>query len=140
MKNIIKKLEQSVLESVPLLEKIELKERHNKYLGKISETHLNLNISFDGGVLSWINVSFQNDVYYQFTISFTGSIGGGYYRSVQFGSGFYDLEEKEQIKRLNYFLRRYTKLVALVTDDENIERKRELLEKRKEIQEELSRL
>ena len=53
---------------------------------------------------------------------------------MQFGSGFYDLEEKEQIKRMNYFLRRYSKLVALITDDENIERKRELLEKQKEIQ------
>lgn len=33
MIKIIKKLEQAVLESAPLLEKVELKERHTKYLG-----------------------------------------------------------------------------------------------------------
>lgn len=140
MKNIIKKLEQAVLLSAPLLEKVELKERHTKYLGNRSKTHLNLNISFDRDVLTWVSVNFQNDVNYQFTICLTGSIGGGYYKSVQFGSGFYDIEEKEQIKRMNYFLRRYSKLVALITDDKNIEKKRELLKKQKEIQAELAQL
>lgn len=140
MKNIIKKLEQVVLLSTSLLEKVELKERHTKYLGNRSKTHLSLNISFERDVLSWVNVDFQNDVEYQFTICLTGSVCGGFYKSIQFGSGFYDLEEKEQIKRINYFLRKYSKLVELVTDDENIEKKRELLKKQKEIQAELAQL
>ena len=140
MKNIIKKIEQAVLESAPLLEKVELRETTHKYLGNRSKTHLSLSISFQDNKLSWINVGFQNDVNYQFTVTLSRYVCDEYYKSVQFGSGFYDLEEKEQIKRMNYFLRRYSKLVSLITDDENIERKRELLEKQKEIQAELARM
>ena len=140
MKNIIKKLEQAVLKSAPLLEKVELKETTHKYLGNRSKTHLNLSISFQYDKLSWINVGFQNDVNYQFTVTLSRYVSDEYYKSVQFGSGFYDLEEKEQIKRMNYFLCRYSKLVALITDDKNIERKRELLKKQEEIQDELARM
>lgn len=140
MKTIIKKLEQAVIESAPLLERIEIKETTHKYLGKRSETHLSLSISFQDNKLSWVNVGFQNGINYQFTVTLSRYVCDEYYKSVQFGSGFYDLEEKEQIKRMNYFLRRYSKLVALITDDENMERKIELLEKQKEIQEELSRI
>ena len=140
MKNIIKNLEQAVLESAPLLEKVEIKETTHKYLGERGKTHLGLSISFQDNKLSWINVGFQNDVNYQFTITLSRYVCDEYHKSVQFGSGFYDLEEKEQIKRMNYFLRRYSKLVSLITDDENIDRKRELLEKQKEIQLELSRM
>lgn len=140
MKNIIKKLEQAVLESAPLLEKVELRETTHKYLGDRSKTHLSLSISFQDNKLNWINVDFQNDVNYQFTVTLSRYVCDEYYKSVQFGSRFYDLEEKEQIKRMNYFLRRYSKLVALITDDENIERKRELLKKQKEIQAELAQM
>lgn len=140
MKSIIKKLEAAVLESAPLLEKVELREATHKYLGDRGKTHLSLSISFTDNRLSWVNVGFQNDVNYQFTVTLSRYVCNTYYKSVQFGSGFYDLEEKEQIKRMNYFLRRYSKLVALITDDENIERKRELLEKQKEIQAELARM
>jgi len=140
MKNIIKKLEQVVIESTPLLEKIEIRETTHKYLGKRNETHLSLNISFDDDKLSWINVGFQNDVNYQFTITLSRYVCDEYYKSVQFGSNFYDLEEKEQIKRMNYFLKRYSKLVSLMTDDENIERKKELLAKQKQIEAELALL
>ena len=140
MKNIIKKLELAVLESAPLLEKIELKETTHKYLGDRNKTHLSLSIAFQYNKLSWINVDFQNDVKYQFTVTLSRYVGDEYSKSIQFGSGFYDLEEKEQIKRMNYFLRRYSKLVSLLTDDKNIERKRELLEKQKEIQAELARM
>ena len=140
MKNIIKKLEQAVIESAPLLEKVELRETTHKYLGNRSKTHLNLSISFQHDKLSWLNVGFQNDVNYQFTVTLSRYVGDEYCKSVQFGSGFYDLEENEQIKRMNYFLRRYSKLVAFITDDVNIERKRELLEKQKAIQAELARM
>jgi hypothetical protein len=140
MKNIIKKLEQAVLESAPLLEKVEIRETTHKYLGDRGKTHLSLDISFQDNKLNWISVGFQNDVNYQFTITLSRYSWDEYYKSVHFGSRFYDLEEKEQIKRMNYFLRRYCKLVALVTDDENIKRKRELLEKQKEIQARLARM
>lgn len=140
MKNIIKKLEQAVLESAPLLEKVELKETTHKYLGNRNKTHLSLSVSFQDDKLSWVNVGFQNDVNYQFTVTLSRYVCDEYYKSVQFGSGFYDLEEKEQIKRINYFLRRYSGLVELMTNDENITRKRELIEKQREIQAELARL
>jgi len=93
MKNIIKKLEQAVLKSAPLLEKVELRETTHKYLGNRSKTHLSLNISFQDNKLSWINVGFQNDVNYQFTVILSRYVCDEYYKSVQFGSGFYDLEE-----------------------------------------------
>ena len=54
MINIIKKLEQAVIESAPLLEKVELKERHTKYLGDRGKTNLNMNISFEHEKLNWI--------------------------------------------------------------------------------------
>lgn len=44
MINMIKKLEQAVFESAPFLEKVELKERHTKYLGDRGKTNLNMNI------------------------------------------------------------------------------------------------
>lgn len=140
MKNIVKKLEQAVLESAPLLEKVELKERHTKYLGDRNKTNLNMNISFEKEKLNWIYVTLQWDIYHQFNVVFSRSISGDWYRSVHLASWFYDLEEKEQIKRMNFFLRKYSGLVELMTNDENITRKRELIEKQREIQAELARL
>jgi hypothetical protein len=140
MINIIKKLEQAVLESAPLLEKVELKERHTKYLGDRGKTNLNMNISFEHEKLNWIYVTLQWDIHHQFNVVFSRSITGDWYRSVHLASWFYDLEEKEQIKRMNFFLRKYSGLVELITNDENIARKRELIEKQKEIQAELARM
>lgn len=140
MINIIKKLEQAVLESAPLLEKVELKERHTKYLGDRGKTNLNMNISFEHGKLNWIYITLQWDIYHQFNVVFSRSISGDWYRSVHLSSCFYDLDEKEQIKRMNFFLLKYNRLVELMTNDENITRKRELLEKQREIQAELARL
>jgi hypothetical protein len=140
MKNIIKKLEQIVLESTPLLEKIELKERHTKYLGNSKKTNLKINVSFQNEKLNWIYVTLQWDIYHQFNVVFLRSVIGDWYRSVELSSGFYDLEEKEQIKRMNFFLRKYSNLVELMTNDENITRKRELIERKKEIEAELASL
>jgi hypothetical protein len=137
---LIKKLEKSVLDSTPLLEKVELKERFTKYLGDRNKTHLNINISFEKEKLSWVYVTLQWDIYHQFNVVFSRSISGDWYKSVHLGSHFYDLEEKEQTKRINFFLRKYSRLVELITNDENIGRKRELIEKQKEIQAELSRM
>ena len=140
MINIIKKLEQAVLESAPLLEKVELKERHTKYLGDRHKTNLNINISFENGKLNWVYVTLQWDVYYQFNVVFSRSVTGDWYKSVHLGSWFYDLEQKDQINRVNFFLRKYSKLVELITNDENIARKRELIEKQREIQAELDQM
>lgn len=138
--NLIKKLEQIVLESAPLLEKIELKERDTRYLGNRKHTNLNMNISFDKDKLNWIYVSLQWDIYHQFNVVFSKSISGDWYKSVHLSSFFYDLKEKEQNKRVNYFLTKYSELIRLMTDDENIELKRKLIQRQKEIQLELNRL
>jgi len=140
MKTIIKKLEQTVLESAPLLEKVELKERHTKYLGDRGDTHLNMNLSFNHEELNWIHVTFQWDIYHQFNVTLSRSITGNWYRNIDFSSSFYNLEEKEQIKRMNFFLSKYSSLVELMTNDENILRKRELIEKKRELEAELAKL
>jgi hypothetical protein len=41
---------------------------------------------------------------------------------------------------MNFFLRKYSGLVELMTNDKNIARKRELIEKKKEIESELDKL
>lgn len=140
MKNIIKGLEQSVIESIDLLEKVAIKERHTKCLGDSGKTNINLNISFQDEKLNWIYVKFQWDISYQFNVAFSRSISGDWYKSVELGSFFYNLEEKEQIKRMNFFLSKYSELVELMTNDENIARKLELIEKKKEIESELSKM
>jgi hypothetical protein len=140
MINIIKKLEQAVLESIPLLEKIELRENASKILGERGKSHIRINISFYNEQLSWIHTTLQWDVYYQFSIVFSRSISGDWRKSIELGSCFYSLTENKQIQRMNFFLSKYSELIELMANDENITRKRELIEKQREIQAELARM
>jgi hypothetical protein len=112
----------------------------HKYLGDRHKTHLNLSISFKNDKLTWVNIGFQHDIYYQFTITLSRYVSDDYYKSVQFGSNYYDLDEKEQIKRMNYFIKRYPNLVELITNDKNIEKKKELIKMQNEIREQLNKL
>jgi len=140
MKDIIKLLETSLIDSIPLLEKIELKNQLSKKSDSFDKTHLNLNIDFEKENLNWIYVSFQWDIKFQFSVIFSKGIAGDWYKKVELGSFFYDLEHKEQIKRLEFFLLNYSELVNSITNDKNIERKKELFKIQSEIADELSKL
>jgi hypothetical protein len=131
MKELIKKLEKSVLENIVLLENIEFKERHSKYSNDRSKTHISINVDFENKKLSWVSISFQFDIYHQFGINLLKSCSGGFHKSVEFSSNFYDLEEKEQVKRLNIYLKKFALFVKLFSDNTNSARKAELQRKKK---------
>jgi len=141
MNELIKKLESAVAESLETLQSVGVKTNHHKYTNHRKGTHLNINIAFNcEDELKWVSTGLQWGDEYQFTIMFNLGICGDWYKHVEFGSSFYDSSEVAQSRRVAYFLKNYSKLVSMVVDDINMKRKRELLAKQREIQEELASL
>lgn len=139
---ICKQLEKTVLDQMVFFENIKTKTRIDRKIGNQGSTHINFTVSHDKNNLSWINISFQHSIHYQFTISFNRFFGSGnWYHSVQFGSDFYNQSEKEQTKRIRIFERKFKSLIeSLSTIDENHEKLEELLNKKQQIEREINEI
>ena len=140
MKALLKKIENCVVDSVESLESVKIKERYDKKLKKRNNTDLVLAMTFDKEKLSWVNISYQKEFNFQFSISLLRSLDNFFYISINLSSNFYNLDEKEQKKNIHYFLRCYPELVSMVSNDKNAEKKLELIKKKSQIEAELKKL
>jgi len=125
---------------VEAISKIDLKERLHKYSADRGKTHVSLSIGWANNKLNSVNISFQKDTNYQLTVTLNRWISDDWYKSVQFSSNFYELNEREMNKRIQFVKKELEKMVASFASDESIKLKKELYEKRKEIDKQLESL
>lgn len=143
MKSIIKKIENKVISSLPLLKEVMPKKEKTKILGNRLKTFLCLHIDFSGyHALDFVHVSLHWEGHFQFYLNLNKSGAGSYFcNNVSFGSDFFNLlDDRERLKRADYFINNYDKLLYKMIYDRNSEKVEHLLQKKKEIEEEIEEL
>lgn len=140
MIDTIKQIEDIVVKSINRLENIEIKEKQLKQIGNRGNTNIRINVSFENSKLNWIYVTLQWKIDHQFCVILSRYWSNEWNVSIQLSNNFYDLGDKDINRRVDFFLNNYDKVVEALVNDENAARRKELIDKQREIQSELSKL